>query len=210
MPVGLTNSVRVLAAQSYGAGQAKTVGTWMQVALVWTLLLFALPISLVWWFAGDIVCALGLEHEEVAEFSPVDPMASLFVRNFTGSPANAALAPSVMAPAPAHGPPPPGGLLCDKASEFARLSLLWLWPTVLYNILGSALEAVEVVLPVTIISVVFAGVSFGINAFFISYMRLGLVGSALATFVSKMLQLVTLLIVGLGYLRLQDKFWGGW
>ena len=198
MPIGMTNSVRVLAAQSYGAGQATAVGMWSQVALVWTAALFLIPISVVWWFAGDIVCLMGLEHEELAEISPIDPMSGLFVTN------------STMSPAMAPGPAATATDLCTKASEFSRLSLLWLWPMVLYNILGSALEAVEVVMPVTVISVVFAGVNFGINAFFITYLRLGLVGSAMATFVSKVLQLLTLCAVGLGYLRLQDKFWGGW
>jgi Na+-driven multidrug efflux pump len=31
LPIGFTNAVRVLAAQSYGAGQAKNVGLWVQV-----------------------------------------------------------------------------------------------------------------------------------------------------------------------------------
>jgi hypothetical protein len=42
--------------------------------------------------------------------------------------------------------------LCEKASTFGRVSLLWLWPLVIYNVLTCVLEALEIVWPATIMT----------------------------------------------------------
>jgi putative MATE family efflux protein len=254
LPVGLTNSVRVLAACSFGAGQAKNVGLWVQVAILWTAILFIIPVSLIWWFTGSIVCLFGMEGEELDDLNEPPEgdenvtAASLRVQIATAVQylagggvrigqhwlSNSSSYPSFPSyDSRLHGPygssmagdgnstAPPGppsvsaeedlgAELCDKATEFARLSLLWLWPMVLYNIFASALEAVEIVLPVTIISIVFVGVNFAINWVFLVVLGWGLAGSAMATTVSKVLQLIVLMLVGEFALNVRQRFWGGW
>lgn len=91
-------------------------------------------------------------------------------------------------------------VVAGYAATFARWSLLWLLPATVFNALCVWMEAVEVVVPQTIISVVFVLVNFGLNYLFVfgggsDHYALGLIGSPLATAVSKLLQLVVLLAV---------------
>jgi MATE family multidrug resistance protein len=84
------------------------------------------------------------------------------------------------------------------AATFARYSLLWLLPATIFNALCVWMEAVEVVVPQTIISVVFVAINFGLNYLLVfgggdEHLALGLIGSPIATAVSKILQLFVLL-----------------
>jgi Na+-driven multidrug efflux pump len=153
LPIGFTNAVRVLAAQSYGAGQAKNVGLWVQVGLALSAILFLIPITLVWLFAGDIVCAMNLQSEELEYLEEPDGMldlgiaaASALFDNVTAS-ATATAASSLPPPSMTHSQMMLEHELCEKASTFGRVSLLWLWPLVIYNVLTCVLEALEIVWP---------------------------------------------------------------
>lgn len=212
LPIGFTNAVRVLAAQSYGAGQTKNVGLWVQVGLALSAIIFLIPISLVWLFAGNIVCAMNLQAEELEYLDEENPMidagiaagAALF-DNVTSTISNS-MHDSMMS----HSQMMVEHELCDKASTFGRVSLLWLWPLVIYNVLTCILEALEIVWPATLLTLLFVGVNFGLNYIFLSWLQLGLVGSALATSVSKILQLILLLVLILKYYKLQTVVWSPW
>ena len=49
------------------------------------------------------------------------------------------------------------------ASLFARVSIVWLVPNTIFGALSVWLEAIEIVVPQTVISVVFVGVNYGLN-----------------------------------------------
>ena len=128
-------------------------------------MLFFIPISLIWWFAGDLVCALGLESEELfneLDELPQNPDIKLVIAHTVDALVSNATSTSTATPLTPH-----SALLCSKASEFSQLSLIWLWPAVFYNILVSALEAVEIVVPQTVITVAFVGVNVFINWLFV-------------------------------------------
>lgn len=216
LPIGFTNAVRVLAAQSYGAGQAKNVGLWVQVGLALSAILFLIPITLVWLFAGDIVCAMNLQSEELEYLEEPDGMldlgiaaASALFDNVTAT-ATATAASSLPPPSMTHSQMMLEHELCEKASTFGRVSLLWLWPLVIYNVLTCVLEALEIVWPATIMTLLFVGVNFGLNYIFLTWLQLGLIGSALATSVSKILQLLLLVGLMIKYYKLHTHVWSPW
>jgi putative MATE family efflux protein len=212
LPIGFTNAVRVLAAQSYGAGQAKNVGLWVQVGLALSAILFLIPISLIWIFAGDIVCSMNLQAEELDFLEQPDGMVDLGIATASAlfdNVTTVAEATSMSMPM-SHSEMMVEQELCQKAATFGRVSLLWLWPLVIYNVMTCVLEALEIVWPATIMTLLFVGVNFGLNYIFLTWLQLGLVGSALATSVSKILQLLLLMTLMIKYYKLHTQLWSPW
>ncbi|KAA0146571.1 hypothetical protein FNF29_07978 [Cafeteria roenbergensis] len=88
----------------------------------------------------------------------------------------------------------------ELADQFGRFSLLWLWPAMLFNALSMWLESMEIVWPITIISIFFIGVNFLLNWILVAGMDgaidgwegMGFLGSPVATAVSKVLQIIAL------------------
>jgi len=86
------------------------------------------------------------------------------------------------------------------ANVFGLYSVLWLWPAMLFNALSMWLEAMEIVWPTTIISIVFIGINFLLNWVLVGGMGglvdgfdgIGFRGSPIATAISKLLQIVAL------------------
>jgi multidrug resistance protein, MATE family len=107
----------------------------------------------------------------------------------------------------------------DQAADtYGSYSLLWLWPAMMFNALSMWTESLEVVWPVTIISIVFIGINFLLNWVFVNggmvpgWNGLGLVGSPIATAVSKMLQIISLWlwIFPVGKTAKKLDVWHGW
>ena len=53
------NAMDPLVSQAFGADKLKMVGTWLQVSLLWSTVLFVPPLVAIWWFAGDIMNIFG-------------------------------------------------------------------------------------------------------------------------------------------------------
>ena len=62
LAVGATavlNAMDPLCSQAFGAGKLAKVGLWLQVAILWSTVLFVPPLVAIWWFAGDIMHVFG-------------------------------------------------------------------------------------------------------------------------------------------------------
>ena len=53
------NAMDPLCSQAFGAGKLAKVGLWLQVAILWSTVLFVPPLVAIWWFAGDIMHVFG-------------------------------------------------------------------------------------------------------------------------------------------------------
>jgi MATE family, multidrug and toxin extrusion protein len=105
------------------------------------------------------------------------------------------------------------------ATVFAQWSCLWLLPNTVFSALAVWLEALEIVVPQTIISIIFIFVNVALNVLLVfgfvplgakdGWAGMGLVGSPLATTISKFLQLFALLAYA-ARVPLVRRCWPGW
>lgn len=101
----------------------------------------------------------------------------------------------------------------NAAALFSRWSILSLLPGHIFMVVSIWMESIEIVVPQTIMSIVFVAVNVGLNYVLVFGVApgysLGLLGSPIATAVSKILQLAALLFYAKWDLRLK-RCWQGW
>jgi multidrug resistance protein, MATE family len=105
------------------------------------------------------------------------------------------------------------GEVCAMASSFATISILWLYPFHVFNAISVYLESLEIILPQTVLSMVFIVLNFPLYYFFVFTCDLGVSGAAWASVVSNLLQLACLVYYVWGREhRLQEveDTWTGW
>jgi len=153
----------------------RSIGVWLQVALVWPSIIMLPPLILLWIYTGEILEQLGACQEE----------------------------------------------LCDMAAFYAQVSLTWLVPYTVFNVVAVYLESLEIFLPQTMLSVFFIVVNIPLNFLFIfgfttdpgQHTGLGFVGSPLAAAFSHILQLLALVLYIWGRkikLKSVQDTWHGW
>ena len=98
--------------------------------------------------------------------------------------------------------------------RFNSLAVLFFWPTVMYMALRQFFQAVQIVLPATIVSAATIGVNVGLNALLVNgvgeWGGMGLEGSPIATLVSMLFQLGSFLCFTVLWKKYHAPFWGGW
>lgn len=101
----------------------------------------------------------------------------------------------------------------NAAALFSRWSILSLLPGHVFTVVSIWMESIEIVVPQTVMSIVFVAVNVGLNYVLVFGVApgysLGLLGSPIATAVSKILQLAALLFYAKWDLRLK-RCWQGW
>lgn len=106
--------------------------------------------------------------------------------------------------------------VCEKASQFAQLSILWLWPSSIFTMVSIYLESIEVALPQSVIGMVFVPVDVLLDYLFIyglgPFGGLGFTGSPIATAVSRSAQLLVLIcyVWGRDKIPQVSRTWHGW
>lgn len=102
----------------------------------------------------------------------------------------------------------------ELASVFARISILWVWPNMMYIAVRQYFQAQDIVRPQMVVNACFVVVNLLLNLLFIwgipgVHSGLGFAGSPLATVVSRWLQLLTFLFY-VKFRGLHAKTWTGW
>ena len=106
------------------------------------------------------------------------------------------------------------GRLGQLYNEWASTGLL---PTVWYMAIRQFMQALQIVKPATVVSLLAVGANVGFNYLFIwglgpdsSWQGLGFKGSPIATTVSLCLQLGLFCAYAFGYKKYHRPYWGGW
>lgn len=101
----------------------------------------------------------------------------------------------------------------SAAALFSRWSILSLLPGHVFMVVSTWMESIEIVVPQTVMSIVFVAVNVGLNYVLVFGVApgysLGLLGSPIATTVAKILQLAALLFYAKWDVRLA-RCWQGW
>ena len=108
------------------------------------------------------------------------------------------------------------------AKLFGRYASLFLYPTVIYMAIRQYFQALQIVLPATIVSSICVGINVGLNAFLIygvhwnnigiNWNGFGFIGSPLATSASMIVQIVLFCTFAIGIKQYpkKKKAWNGW
>ncbi|GBG34862.1 Multidrug and toxin extrusion protein 1 [Hondaea fermentalgiana] len=101
----------------------------------------------------------------------------------------------------------------ELAQEFNNVSMLVLWPMVMYMIIRQYFQSMQIVTPAMVVSGLTVGVNYAMNYVFVppdGLFRWGIKGSPFATFLSMLFQIgcfTTYTVVIRGY---HKPYWGGW
>jgi len=101
----------------------------------------------------------------------------------------------------------------ELALEFNIVSMLVLWPMVMYMCIRQYFQTLSVVTPAAVVSFLTVGFNFWMNLIFVpadGVFGWGLKGSPFATFLSMIFQIVCFSSYVIGYKKYHKDFWGGW
>eukprot|EP01139_Manchomonas_bermudensis_P002152 Amastigsp_a3862_15.p1 type:complete len:515 gc:universal Amastigsp_a3862_15:87-1631(+) len=105
--------------------------------------------------------------------------------------------------------------LSADAGLFAQLSIPWLWPNQMYQMLQAYFQTIDVVQPALVVNATFVAVNLGANLLLVfgipgRWGGLGFAGSPLATTLSRWLMLVVYCAYVFGWSRAHVSTWSGW
>ena len=104
-------------------------------------------------------------------------------------------------------------IVAEYAQKFNMVSILVLWPMVLYMIIRQYFQAMQIVTPAMVVSGLTVGFNYGMNALFVpddSPVAWGFEGSPFATFISMLFQIGLFLAYTVWYMGSHKPYWGGW
>ena len=108
----------------------------------------------------------------------------------------------------------PGEEVIHFSGQFARWSILWLWPDACFGAFAQWLNGQQKVKPTIFINAIFVGVNAGLKYLLIygfnGWSGLGFIGSPIATSITKITRGLFLVWYCVGVRRLHSDCWGGW
>lgn len=101
----------------------------------------------------------------------------------------------------------------ELAQEFNHVSILVLWPMVMYMIIRQYFQSMQIVTPAMVVSGLTVGVNYLMNYLFVPLdgpFRWGLKGSPFATFISMLFQIGCFTLYTMVIKGYHKPYWGGW
>mmetsp|Transcript_12627 Transcript_12627/g.22502 ORF Transcript_12627/g.22502 Transcript_12627/m.22502 type:complete len:542 (-) Transcript_12627:39-1664(-) len=101
----------------------------------------------------------------------------------------------------------------ELAYQFNLVSILILWPMVMYMIIRQFFQALQIVKPAMVVSAFTVLFNYWMNSVFVPEdgpVGWGLKGSPFATFISMLFQLTSFLLYVVVYRGYHTPYWGGW
>lgn len=101
----------------------------------------------------------------------------------------------------------------EMAQTFNNMSLLVLWPMIMYMVIRQFFQAMQVVTPAAVVSGITVGVNYLANYLFVpadGVFQWGLKGSPFATFLSMLFQICAFCGYTVWYKGYHKPYWGGW
>ena len=187
-----------ICSQAIGAKNKKLAGNWLQLALVTCSLLCALVVT-AYFFTRPIVAFIVNNGVYGSE-------ASKGAHDVCAAPSRGVSEPAIVT---CSAEVSNATAIADYAQEFNNLYALVLWPTIIYMCVRQYFQALQIVIPATIVSALTVGINVGINQMLVfSPGNMGLRGSPLATFTSMLFQLGSFCIFCFAIKKYHAEFWG--